>query len=682
MISSPLLLLTLSCQTPPTDTDRPLSERGSFEVISAPLSLIADGRSSGALTIAAFDRDGVPVADGTVLPLSVSSGWVRRVQPSVDGLVAATYVAGTYPQEVELFAPNWSQPEPHTWSTVPGAAVSAQLHLHGSLSEGSGTMRGHTASAAAQGLDLLWWTDHDFLYYPNHFLELTGFNFDECRLGKELSAWPSTRTVSAGWEQVESGLATLIAEPREDAAYKGACGLRLSGTSHARPDIQSGTYAVVVKPDINLKSLLADVSLRFAFRPRQASDAVGMEVTVWLSSASSSGTTGQTRAIRFGYGAVPAQRAANPDIVGVSLPGRPGEWTAVDYDLSAIAAEHFPDLAGDLHAELVRLSVYSARGETAAFDIDELEWSQEVVGAPLQDRQRALLKTLDDTPMHLVGQEISLLGAPHLNAFGSGVPFVPYWAGDHWTGSLISAFVREHGGMTACAHMFGVSKDLAEEPWRSQLVADTLDAYLAEDAYGCELLEVGYRQRVGDVWDFLSVWDRLTGAGLYLTGIGASDVHNDIDWDSQINNFVTWIQTASSHEEDLLWGLRRGAVWFGDPSIFPDGVSVELLAPEVLASMGQVVVDHPSPTPLTFTITPLPADASVVLVDAGKPLREWSSVHGGRLSGTHTVEPSSGSIYRLEVYDSDGRPILFSNPITFVDAAAGALVPGIRRVQP
>ena len=39
---------------------------------------------------------------------------------------------------------------------------SVAMHMHGSFSEGMGSMEWHAAQAAALGLDVLWWTDHDW----------------------------------------------------------------------------------------------------------------------------------------------------------------------------------------------------------------------------------------------------------------------------------------------------------------------------------------------------------------------------------------------------------------------------------------------------------------------------------------------------------------------------------------
>ncbi|WP_435881317.1 hypothetical protein [Streptosporangium subroseum] len=59
-------------------------------------------------------------------------------------------------------------------ATTKGAAsrpVSMAMHIHASWGEGNGTMRGHLDQATRAGIDVLWWTEHDFRMaehgYPN-----------------------------------------------------------------------------------------------------------------------------------------------------------------------------------------------------------------------------------------------------------------------------------------------------------------------------------------------------------------------------------------------------------------------------------------------------------------------------------------------------------------------------------
>jgi hypothetical protein len=40
--------------------------------------------------------------------------------------------------------------------------VTMAMHLHGSFSEGTASMDAHLQQAQRLGVDVLWWTDHDF----------------------------------------------------------------------------------------------------------------------------------------------------------------------------------------------------------------------------------------------------------------------------------------------------------------------------------------------------------------------------------------------------------------------------------------------------------------------------------------------------------------------------------------
>ena len=53
---------------------------------------------------------------------------------------------------------------------------SVQMHLHGSMSEGSGSMRGANVQAKKIGLDVLWWTDHDWRMAYHTYAD--GYDFE------------------------------------------------------------------------------------------------------------------------------------------------------------------------------------------------------------------------------------------------------------------------------------------------------------------------------------------------------------------------------------------------------------------------------------------------------------------------------------------------------------------------
>src|SRR5262245_26385730 len=55
-------------------------------------------------------------------------------------------------------------------------AYSVQLHVHGSFSEGMGSIDSHTAESRRAGVDALWWSDHDWRI--DAYRHCSRFSFD------------------------------------------------------------------------------------------------------------------------------------------------------------------------------------------------------------------------------------------------------------------------------------------------------------------------------------------------------------------------------------------------------------------------------------------------------------------------------------------------------------------------
>jgi hypothetical protein len=662
-----------SAQGDPLAEDNPLADAGRLVLLSTVGEIMADGRSKLSLTIEARNAGGRLVADGLDIPMVASLGQVTDVSPSSGGIVTVQYTAGTWPGEARLSAPRWPFSGQDSFTLNSGDSISAQMHIHGSLSEGNASMAYHTEQARGTNVDLLWWTDHDYFYYPEHFLEIDGAQFDRCVTHHKMETWPTSRTTTIAWELQTSNAKESSFEALEEAAMAGKCGARISAKAHRSASQQFSIYTQTVTPRFNYKSLLGDVSLSFSFRPEVDNDAAELFVYVPLSESAVGESDSASRQIRFYYSSNDDTKESNSNIYYVEMKGTPGEWASVSHNITDLARAHFGDDAVDLHAEFIRIVIATSDAQEGSFDIDSIRWEQAHVGEQLRQRQEEYLSSLPEPTMHLVGQEISLLGQLHLNAFGPSVPFVPYWKGDLWDGNSVTDFVRSHGGLTACTHMFGVGVGISDEG-REEMVEDVTQDLLQTNAHGCELIEVGYRARIGALQDFLTVWDTLGTEGIYLTGLGVSDIHNQADWRTYINNFVTWIQTASSDESDLMWGLQRGAAWFGDASYFPDGVEMTFQAPAHSATMGQIVVGAAARTQLVIGISTLPKGATVSLVRNGAPLERWLASEGA-FAATTTVDPTGGAVYRVEVVAKDETELLYSNPLYFVDTDSGLLPP-------
>ena len=199
----------------------------------------------------------------------------------------------------------------------------------------------------------------------------------------------------------------------------------------------------------------------------------------------------------------------------------------------------------------------------------------------------------------------------------------------------------------------------------SEIIADLAET----DLHGCDLLEVGYRTRGGDLDDFSAVWDGLgTLHGITVTGLGTSDQHH-LSLGNAGNNFISWIGSASDDPLDLVWNLKRGMVWFGDPEAFADAnVQVSLRAPAAQAVMGQVVVGAEGPQQVEFAASPLEAGWSVRAVVDGEDGDEWTVAKTGGFSTSVEVDPATARVVRFVVAATSGADVLFTNPIYFLPA--------------
>ncbi len=656
-----------------------------LQIEELPGEIYADGRASGRLVVRAFDSAGNPMPDGARLPVTINLGRVD-LKPVQDGVAVGRVTAGTWPGEAELEFGQFQVEGPSSVSFRRAPPVSAQLHIHGSFSEGDGTMQSHATQADALGLDVVWWTDHELSYYPQGYLELPGFDFEGGSLDQSIEAtWHTEREVVAVWRPYVDTFDTAAASAAPEAARSGNYGLRLTGDRSATRDgtHQSFGVGVVSQPRVQTHQLMAGVHLAFSYRPVATSSdsALFIEIPIGLDSDETGEVNHGSRVVLY-HPADSSLVEEDGRTAWIPLAGAEERWSEVSVNLSEVVEDYFPELALDAHVDLARVEIRTLHRGTVTYDLDDISFSQDIRGRELLEVQQAYLDELGTTARHHVGLEWSWLHDGHLTVFGENWSFIPFWDGDEHDLSDGVDQAHSEGSIVALAHMFGTSGETLDEPERRSMVMQTMAELLTAEAYGCDMLEVGYRSRSGTLDDHLAVWDLLTERGVYLTGTGVSDHHHDTEWSNQPNNLVTWVSSPSDERDDLVWNLRRGVAWFGDPDYFPSAeAEMTLSAPDLRADMGQVVSGASGPTPLEFSFSPSTAAWSVRLLRDGEVYGEWPA-RDGTTWEVVIVDAGEPASYRVEVLDDTGTTILLSNWIAFVGEADGQSVPGWRLPEP
>lgn len=676
-----LVLLLLGCRRSPlapekerpsvdsgvADGDDPVDRPGAITLQADRSALLADGQSALELKVEATWEDGRP-APASALPLAVDLGRIELIDDS-----AVSLIAGTWPGAASLSAPGWILSGDTIFTFSEGVPQSVQLHLHGSLSEGDAGMGDHLVEAEGQGLDVLWWTDHDYMYRNEGYNAAVAFDFEDGDLSMELPVYPPPTTRPLSWELLEASLEGAGAAVESAAAHRGEGGWRLSGVGPAETG-GALSFTLASPANLHLRSLLGDLTLSIWLRPLTDDPGAELFLTIPLSArrAGSDSLPDTYRALHLVRSSTVYVDTDTDAYRPIEAPA--GEWTEITVNLSDWGAEAAPTIGLDQRAELMVVRAVAAPGATVAYDLDDLSWSQSVTGTALRAAQQDLLDAAPTEIVQLVGQEVSLLDEGHFNTFGAAVPFLPYHEGALLDAETLVALAEEEGGLVSYNHMFGTGVALVDEEARAAQVVEAIATLTERRVWGCQLLEVGYRSRGGATEDFLAVWDALSVAGVFITGEGASDQHDVGPWDLAVNNLVTYVPVLEPDEAQLLSQLRRGAVWFGDPTAFPDGhVGLSLYAPSHRATMGQILVGETDLVDLSLSITWAPAGSTVVAIEDGLAVAEWSVAEDGAVSVSHTVDPTTLHALRFELRDTMGQGILFSNPMYFVSTDPGDL---------
>ncbi|HET7475575.1 MAG TPA: hypothetical protein VFJ97_06065 [Dermatophilaceae bacterium] len=559
--------------------------------------------------------------------------------------------------------------------------VSMAMHIHASFSEHDGSMDGQLQQAKANGVKVLFSTDHDYRLNAFdgrrvvHFTSLTSETGD----GRPWQ-WVQQRTgalasTSAG------GIVSTPASPK-DTVPTGSLYVRADSTTTARATL--GYYAEAQPADWNYHFNLDGQTWTFEVLAASGNPASGY-LELLMGTSSHPSTAGRpagvyTLSYRFGGPGVPGTRHAQGTLGVINVPVTPGRWSTVSITPTDDIANLWPDmLARDFASSSLTLNAVSNGGSVSGhFDYLRFTRLNTSGDVPLQNQRELMAAYRSRYPAvhHYQGLEISR-GPLHVNWFGPGVSLGDYgnMPPDGYLAFVQQQITRIHaaGALASYNHPYGGFRGpLLPATQQDAGQAALAQALLANNAMDCDIMEVGYPARAGyNLAHHVGLWDVLSGHARFLTGNGVSDDHVGTGWAASLNNWVTSVWAPSPSLTALIPALRRGRAWTASVSRF--GGALDLQA-DGSVPMGSVSVATVPKRSLRIVATALPPDA-VVEVVRGKvdytngPAATLGVVAaipaGSFLSGAvrQWIDTTSSCFVRTQVRAADGVVIALSNPI-------------------
>lgn len=503
--------------------------------------------------------------------------------------------------------------------------VSVAMHLHSSFSEGTASMATHLEQAERLGVDVLFWTDHDFRVSAQGYRR-------RLRLG--------------GPTDTEHGV-ELTWKPRGPGRVGYADGAaQLTGTGDEGfwldADAWNSTYS----------GSIADTTLAVTVRPASPGGGYAVvQLDLSYHPASGGRPAGTYRlTYRIGATAGVGRRADGRDGL-IDVPA-PAGWSTVTLRPVDDIGGMWPDLVAEdnaLHA--LRVGVVGAG--SAGFREVALTRARRGDSLGLMRDVMARYSERHPDRRQYAALEVSLVR--HLNWFGGELVMPDY--GDRApikddgipAAEAMVRLIHRHGGLASYNHPLGASPQA------------TAEHMVATKALGADIVEVAYGGP-SIVDGMLEVLDACARNLVLVTANGVTDDHSGTDWYADgKSNWITRMWAGSAELPDLQNALRAGRAWAYKPNGWNG--TLRTTAGDSPA-MGAVVATAGRSVPVTVTATELPKGGALEIVtgraDKAAPVPAVQVVTAA--GGTHSADLAPGRYVRAVVRDATGRIVGVGNP--------------------
>lgn len=521
--------------------------------------------------------------------------------------------------------------------------VALAMHLHSSFSEGTASMATHLDQARRVGVDVLFWTDHDFRVSAQGY-----------RRRLALDGWTSTEDgVELTWRRrVEGDLRGA------DVTFGGGAGAFTAtgaGTLWLDADAWNSTYS----------GSLADTTLTVGLDPRGLGPDAYVAVQLDLSFHPASGGRAAGR-YRLTYRiGLPAGRRATARDGEVDVPAAASVVLRPVEDVRAL----WPDLVAEdnsMHRLRVGLAVRGGTGTATVRGIDLTRARRGDSLALVRDVMARYAERYPDRRQY-AALEVSLVR--HLNWFGGELVMPDYGEKaprkDDSVAAAVAmvASIHRHGGLASYNHPLGGS------------TVDTAAEFVRTKALGADLVEVAYAGQ-STVEGMLHVLDACARNLVLVTGTGVTDDHSGTDWYGNAkSNWITRVWAPSADLPDLLSALAAGKAWCYRPDGWDGTLRTTVAGVE---ATGAVATGRQA---VTVTASDLPKDGALEVVtgraDRGGP--EPAVLSATARGGEHPLDLDPGQYVRAVVRDAGGRIVGVGNPTWVLADHTG--VPAARQLR-
>ncbi len=553
---------------------------------------------------------------------------------------------------------------PSQASLVP---VCMAMHIHGPFSEGIASYQAHLSEAHRIGVDMVWWTDHDFRIDAHGYHQAVHFDGPVEKENGVAWTWTERRI-----GPLRSASGTFVTRPHSPDEPGRA--LRLQ--ARADHDTWGELWYAGKAWNWTYSTCLADTTVELdVHATRVGPDAVlAVDIDLSYHPAVGSRPAGQYR-LQYRIGGTPTVRRRARGLLGiVEIPAPRGRWRRVALRPVRDIAAIWPDLvAADNSLYQLRMGALTRRGHPVDVVVDRLRFRR------TERNPAAALALRRGVLRHYAGRypgvrqsdtaEISLVR--HLNWFGGELVLPPYPRGAPRKDNSVAAaqamvqFIKGHGGIASYNHP--MQGDVDSPQALSRLLITTR-------ALGADIVEIGCKQKLDSL---LQVFDVSARNAVYFTATGVTDDHSGIDWITQRANYLTYVWSRSFDVPDLVSALTAGRAWFVDPAKWRGELDLQVRG---VQAMGGVLVGAAGTEPVRVIATGVPKDGALEIVtgpvdragpDHPDPLTSRQIVPAARLGPGHVdidVETGGGTYLRAVVHAADGTIAGVGNPVWLLPA--------------